>query len=512
MIDAAWEAFRLLVEPQRLGWLGVGVLFGMVVGIVPGLSGTVGMAILIPLVIGMDPLTALALMMGMAAVLHTSDTFPSILLGVPGSSAAQATIMDGYPMARRGEAKQALGAAFFVSMIGGVIGAISLMGSVVVMRPLVLSLGTPDLFMLTMLGLSVVASLTRGSVWAGLTAGFLGLLLGSVGFAPAAPEYRYTFDLMYLRDGLPLASLALGLFAIPELVDLCIEKRSVTSEVKLGGSMLDGIRRALRHKMLIVRSSLIGTTVGIIPGLGGSVVDWLAYGVANQTTTKDNKFGQGDIRGLIAPESANNAKEAGALIPTLLFGIPGGGTTAMLLGALVVFGLVPGPQMVTTSLSTTMLIAWTFVFGSIAAAALCMVLTPQIAKITLTPGRVLFPFVITLLTFAAYQFTGQWGDVITFLVIGAFGWFMKQVGWPRPPMLIGFVLAIPAERYFYISYSRYGWTWLRWPSVIGIGIVALVLVIMTATFGARASAKGAAVTSEPGLDDASSTHAREEEA
>jgi putative tricarboxylic transport membrane protein len=222
MIEAALQALLALLEPGRLAMMLAGVAVGLGVGLVPGLSGTVGMSLVLPFIFGMDPGSAMALLIGMVAVIHTADTYPSILLGVPGSSGSQATIVDGYAMTRRGEASRALSAAFFSSMIGGVFGAVAVFLFLPAARPLVLLLGSPELFMLTVLGLSMVGVLAGRRPLLGIIAGVLGLVLGAVGAAPAAPHYRFTFGSLYLFDGIPLAVVALGLFAFPEVMDVLV--------------------------------------------------------------------------------------------------------------------------------------------------------------------------------------------------------------------------------------------------------------------------------------------------
>lgn len=364
---------------------------------------------------------------------------------------------------------RALGAAFFVSMIGGLIGAAALLGTILIVRPFVLALGSPELFMLALLGLSMVGILSRGSPIAGLLAGAIGLLLGGIGAAPATANYRFTFDTLYLLDGIPLVVIALGVFALPEMVDLLIERRSIAATGTLGGSRLDGVRDALRNKGLVVRSALLGNVIGIIPGLGGSVVDWITYGIAQQTSTDTGNFGKGDIRGVIAPESANNAKESGTLVPTLLFGIPGSPTAAILLGGLILLGLQAGPSMVGRNLDVTLSIIWTLALANVFAAAACLALTTQISKISLIPAQKLVPFLFVIMVFAAYQATRDWGDIIALLLIGLLSWVMKQLGWPRAPLIIGFVLSTATERYLFISMSRYGLDWLARPGVMILG-------------------------------------------
>ena len=477
MIEAALQAFLTVFQPAHLALMLAGVGVGLVVGVIPGLSGTVGMSLLLPFIYGMEPSTALALLIGMAAVIHTADTFPSVLLGVPGSSGSQATIMDGYPLAQRGEGARALGAAFFASLVGGVVGAVAIVILLPVARPLILALGSPELFMLAMLGLSMVGVLSGKRPMLGLSAGVLGLLVGTIGAAPAAPAYRYTFDVIYLFDGIPLPVVALGLFAVPEMIGLLTSGRSIAGAAKLGSGWFEGIRDVLRNKWLALKCSLIGVTVGFVPGLGGAVVDWISYGYALQSTPDNEGFGKGDIRGVIAPESSNNAKEGGALIPTLLFGVPGSGTTAVLLGGFVLLGLQPGPSMLAENLDVTFGIIWTLALANVVGAVACLAPSKFIAKLSLVRPTRLVPLLFVVLVLGAYQSTGSWGDVFAFLAVGYLGWVMVQLGIPRPPFLIGFVLAGNAERYLWISTSRYGWEWLARPGVIVIGLVIVALTM-----------------------------------
>lgn len=475
MFEAAVEAITMILDPSRIPFLFLGTLVGMSIGLLPGLSGTVGMSILLPFIYGMDPYTGMALLIGMAAVVHTGDTFPSVLLGIPGSSGSQATIMDGYPLAKKGQAARALGAAFFSSMIGGIIGAVVLFISIPVAKPIIMSFGQPELFMLTLLGLSMVGILASGSPLKGLLVGVLGLMLGTVGGAPAVSEYRYTFDSIYLSSGIPLAVLALGLFAFPEMVDLLSMKKSISNKVNIKGSPFSGIKDVVKNKWLVFRSAILGAIVGFIPGLGGSVVDWISYGTA-KATVKNNDFGNGDIRGVIAPESSNNAKEGGSLIPTLLFSIPGSGTTAVLLGGFALLGIEAGPKMISDNLSITLTIIWTLVIGNILGAVACLILSKPIAKLSFIKANLLVPFLLVLLLMGSYQSTRHLGDLLLFLGIGLLGWVLKNLDWPRAPLLIGFVLASGAERYLWLSISRYGYEWLTTPSVIGIGVVIILLL------------------------------------
>lgn len=476
MIEVALEALSTLLEPTRLLIMLLGICIGSVVGILPGLGGTVGMAIVLPFVFGMDPHTGMALLIGMTAVIHTADTFPSVLLGIPGSAGSQATIMDGYPLAKKGEGSRALGAAFFGSMIGGVLGGIALFLAIPIARPLIKMFGSPELLMLALLGLSMVGILAGRNPLIGIGAGLVGLILGSVG-AASVPEYRYTFGWLYLQEGIPLPILALGLFAFPEMVNLLVMKTSIAKNAELKGGVLKGMGDVLRNKFLVFKSAVLGAIIGFIPGLGGSVIDWLSYGFAKQTEKNTENFGKGDIRGVIAPESSNNAKEGGALIPTLLFGIPGSGTTAMLLGGLTLMGVEAGPRMISTNLDITMTIIWTLVLANIFGALACLLMTKQISKIALIPGRILIPMLLVILTVGAYQSTRHWGDIVLFFVIGILGWIMERLNWPRSAVLIGFVLSTAIERYLWISMARYGFDWLTRPGVLVISVLIVFVII-----------------------------------
>jgi TctA family transporter len=242
MLEAAVSAISQLSAPEHMMFLVAGVTLGLAVGIFPGLGGIAGMSILLPFLYGMDPVSALAMLIGLVAVIPTSDTFTSVLMGIPGSSASQATVMDGFPLAKKGEAARALSAAFGASLYGGLIGALVLTLFVLVARPVVLLFATPELFMLAILGLSMVGVLAGQSLAKGMAACGLGLLLGSVGAAPATGEYRMSFGIDYLIDGVPLVVVGLAIFAVPEIIDLLRQRRSIADTPRLGAGWGQGIR------------------------------------------------------------------------------------------------------------------------------------------------------------------------------------------------------------------------------------------------------------------------------
>lgn len=455
MLEAAMSAFGMIMEPSRLLILMIAVIIGLVIGVIPGMGGIVGLAILIPFTYAMDPFAAFAFLIGMAAVTTTSDTIPAVLFGVPGTSGSAATVMDGYPMAKNGEAGRAFGAAYSASLIGGVVGAIILAVSIPVIRPIMLYIGSPELFMLTILGISMVASLSGGSVAKGIAAGAIGLVLAMVGMGSQGGTLRWTFGQLYLWDGLPLVPITLGLFALPEMIDMAITRSKIAKDLKGRsaqiGSQWQGIKDTFIHWWLTLRCSALGTFLGAVPGLGSAVVDWLAYGHAQRSEKNTERFGKGDVRGVIGPESANNSKTGGTLIPTLAFGVPGSASMALLLGAFMMHGLIPGPDMLSRNLDVTYGIIWSLALANIIGAGLCLVFANQFAKVALVRFGILVPIITVVIFLGAFQSSVSWGDIATLLIAGGLGWIMKRLDWPRAPLLLGFVLGTIFERYLWIS-------------------------------------------------------------
>lgn len=479
MLEAMAHGFGALMSPDRMMFLAFGVLVGMALGAIPGLGGVVGLAILLPFTFEMDRTAAIAMLVALTAVPTTTDTIPSVLFAVPGTVGAQATILDGHPMARKGEAGRAFGAAYLSSMLGGIIGAACLGLLIPILKPVVLYFAAPELFALGIMGISMVAILSGNVPLRGIIAGGLGLLLSMVGTDKQEGLLRWTFDTIYLTDGLNIIVVSLGLFAIPELADMVIEGSKISSVPK---AAMKGVRQGMRdvytHRWLMLRCSFLGTWIGIIPGLGSAVVDWLAYGHARQTC-KDAAatFGKGDVRGVIAPESANNAKQGGALVPTLAFGVPGSASMALLIGGFLIHGIQPGPEMLTTHLDITYTIVWSTAIANIMATAIALLFTSQLAKLSAVRIQILAPLVMVVVFLAAFQASARMGDLITLLIIGGLGWIMKRSGWPRPPLLLGFLLGTLIERYAVISVKAYGFGWMMRPLVIAIILITIVTLV-----------------------------------
>ena len=480
MVDALIAALATVASGADFLHLMIGVFLGLIVGVLPGLGGIVGLSLCLPFLYGMEPVSALAMLVGLVAVIPTSDTFTSVLMGIPGSTASQATVLDGFALSKQGEAARALGAAFSASLFGGLFGAAVLTGFVLIARPVILAFGSAELFMLAVLGLSMVGVLAGRSLPKGLAACGFGLLAGSVGGAPATGEFRMSFEVTYLMDGFPLVIVGLGMFAFPEIIDLARKNRAISDTARLGAGWMQGLGDTIRHKWLCLRCAAIGCLVGVLPGLGGSVVDWIAYGHVVQTAPDKPRFGKGDIRGVIAPESANNAKEGGGLVPTLLFGIPGSASMAVFLGGMILIGLEPGPSMVGRELDIAYTIVWSLVLANVAGAGACLFISPLVARLTIIPYAYLAPFMIMVICFAAFQASRDLYDLMALLGLGLLGVTMKRFGWPRPAFLIGFVLADNAETYLYQAVQFYDWAFLSRPGVLIIAAITLVSVWLCA--------------------------------
>ena len=487
MLEAAQQGLQGIVAWPAIGYLLLGVSLGVFFGMVPGLSGLSGMAILLPFTFDLQPYEAMALLMGMYAITSTSDTISSVLLGVPGTAGSQATIMDGYPMAKKGEAARAFGAAYTVSGFGGVVGAVLLVISIPILSPLVLSFGAPEFFLLGVLGMAMVASLSGNAPAKGILVGLLALQISMIGYSPQDGIPRFWFGIPYLLERPPIVPCVLGLFSLPEVIELAVRRGALSEAPEMGRGLWDGVRDAVRHRWLALRCAFIGAYIGFIPGLGASIVDWVAYGHAVQSN-KDPKaeFGKGEIRGVIAPESANNAMKGGSLIPTIAFGIPGSATMAILLGAFLIHGIFPGPELLTTRLDVTFSVIWALVIANVLTAMVLMGCTTQLAKVTTIRGSVLIPVIVVLVFMGSWMATQELGDWIVLLSLGGLGYLMKRWGWPRPPIALGIVLGPIMERYLDISVSRYGWSWL-WQRPIVLVLIALTLA--TLFFAARSRAR-----------------------
>lgn len=479
MLDAFVNGLFGVFTWPTFGFLLIGIVLGFIVGILPGLGGSVTLALMLPFTFDMKPLEAFAFLLGMLSVTATTGDITSILFGVPGEVISAALVVDGHPMAKMGQAGRALGAALMSSLVGAVLGAFTLAAIIPIVRPLVLSFGSPEFFMLSMLGITFVAALSSGQVLKGLISGGMGLMVATIGQDPLSGVQRYTFGQLHFWDGAGLVPVAIGLFAIPEIVDLAMKGTSIAERSlgKLGGVM-EGVKDTFRHFWLTIRCSLVGTFAGIIPGLGGSVAQWLAYAHAAQTSPNPERFGKGAIEGVLGPGAANNSKEGGNLITMVAFGVPSSVSMAILLGAFTIHGLVPGPTMLTRHIDLVMSFVWLIVVANLITVLVCFLFIEQIARITFIRGGLLIPPIIMLVYIGAFAEKNTLMDLLTMLFFGFLGLVMEHFRWPRPPLVLGLVLGRLAEGYLFLSMQRYDLAWLGRPLVIVLILLSLLSVFL----------------------------------
>ncbi|MGH7853347.1 MAG: tripartite tricarboxylate transporter permease [Candidatus Binatia bacterium] len=475
LFSAAAQGFLNLLHLNVFFALLIGVSIGTFTAVAPqGLGMPLVYAIALPVVIKWEPITGIALLIGASSVSAICAAYLPILFGIPGGSGSQATVLDGYPMGKKGEGRRALGASFMAGGLGCLIGTFTLAAAIPAARPLIYLMGSPELFVVMLWGLSMVAVLAGRRPIKGLIAAALGLLVATVGQQAQSGIMRYVFDEPYLLDGMSISIIALAMFGIPSALDLALTKLGVEQQpVPLKGSLWDGAKDALREWWLVLRCSFVGVWVGIVPGLGSQVVDWLAYGHAAQSAKGGREnFGKGDVRGVIAPESANDAKDGGDLVTTLLLGFPQGVVTALFIVALLAWGYLPGPEMIKKNPELIYSIVWLQGIAGIAGTIVGFSLAGQLAKLAEVRYTFMVPVMFIFILMGSFSVHRDPYDLIVVIAFGLLGYFMRRSGYPRPALILGLVLGDLMEKYLYRSVASYGFSWLTRPAVIVLLIFA----------------------------------------
>ena len=468
-----WSTFTLMM---------IGIAVGFVVGILPGLGGPTAMALMLPFIFKMSSVEAFAFLLGMTAVTATTGDITSVLFGVPGEPTTASTIVDGHAMARNGEAGRALGAVLMSSLVGAIFAGVALAIAIPVVRPIVLSFGSPEFFMLSLLGITFVASLSGEDQLKGIIAGGIGLMLATIGLDPISGIQRYTFGQLFLWDGIGLVPITIGFYAIPETIELAVLGTSIAQQKveKLGGVM-EGVKDTFRHWWLVIRCSALGTFTAIIPGMGAATTQWLAYAHAVQSSPNKERFGKGDVRGVLGPGAANNSTLGGSLITTIAFGVPASVVMAILLGAFIIQGIVPGPDMLIPppkgKLDLTFSFVWVIIISNIITVAVCFLFLNPLAKVTQVRGSLIIPLILLLIYLGAFAEKNAFEDMIIVLAFGGLGWVMEKLQWPRPPVLLGLVLGPLAENRLFLSSDNYGMAWTWRPGVLIILAVTAIGIV-----------------------------------
>lgn len=484
--------YGLLSSPHLMGLMLIAVLIGLIVGVTPGIGGRLSIALAIPFVFGMDKVAGAVFLLTMHAVNGTSGQISSIMFGVPGDGDDAATTLDGYPMAKKGEAGRALGASITASGFGGIVGACVFAIMIPVLEPVVLAFSPAEFFLLAILGITFIAFISGGDkIFKGLIVGFYGMMLATVGMDPQTGTARFAGDFLALWDGLSLVTAVLALFAVPEMIALGVKGGSISS-VSVEGArysyrqLWEGVLEVPRHWWLATRTAVIGAVIGMIPGLGSSAAAWFCYGHAVQSSKHPEKFGQGAVEGVIAPETGSNAREGGALLPTLFFGIPASSGMAVLMGAFLILGIQPGPAMMTEHLDLVWTLLWALVVGNIIAVTFLLFITRWAAMLTFVNGAMLVPFIFVVVVLGAYINEGQWENLVILFGLSVIGYALLRAGWPRAPFVIGLVLGKIAEESLHKALDLWGMSFFVRP----LSLVLIALITGTIAFAVYRNVRG----------------------
>lgn len=481
IVSAFSSGMGIVFTPTVFGAMMIGILAGMFVGLIPGLGGLVAHILLIPFALQMgDPLAAIAMLLGVYAVTVQTDSIPAVMLGVPGTAAALATSLDGYPMSKRGEAGRALASSYFGSIFGTLVATVIFVLFLPLLRALVSNFSSPEFFMMVVLGLVMAASLSGKSQARGLLMAGLGLMLSTVGQAPGTGNPRFIGPFLYLWEGLPIIPILLGLFGVPEIIDLAARNRAIAGSktVEKISGLWDGLKDCLKNWWLVVRCSAIGVVTGFIPGLGGNVAEWMCYASAvSGDKNPKYQYGEGNVRGIIAPETGTAAHLPGAIIPTVAFGVPGNPPMAVLLGIFVVLGVRPGREMLTSKLDETFMMVNVVTVGNVIAALLCLVFQRWLVKLCFVRASLLVPFILAAMVVGSSFSNLSLADVGFFAAAGIAGYIFKHLDWPRVPMVMGLILGGISEPYLFAAWDRYGLAWLYERPIV-LALEALILFML----------------------------------
>jgi putative tricarboxylic transport membrane protein len=461
--------FTGLMDPYALFLLLVGTLVGTLVGAVPGLGGAVLLTLLLPFIYGMPIVPALALLLAAHTGIYFSGSVTAILFNTPGAPESAATTFDGYAMTRAGQPARALGISAAATTIGGWIGVALLFVLIPFMSRLATLFHASEYLALAVLAIVLIGQMRAASVTKGLLSGALGLMASFVGYDPITGVQRFTNGWQSLYNGFNITSAALGLFALSEMFRMYATGRrrpaadggSIRGGEDPGNRVRHGVRDVLRYPWLTVRSAVLGTVLGIIPGIGGIAANFISYGQAMKTSEHPERFGRGTPEGIIAPESSSISKEAGNLLPTVALGVPGGVGMAVLLSGFTILGIVPGPAMLKDHVDAVWAMALVIGAGSLLASLTGLGLAPLLARLAKVPGRMLVPFVVALGFLGVFAASDELAQVTVMVAFGVAGYLMNRFGYSLPAAMIGFILGKVVENNLYLVSQLQGWGALR---------------------------------------------------
>jgi len=474
-----------LFQSHLLAMLFLGTLAGLIFGALPGLSGITGLALALPFTFGMDPLAAMLLFSGLISVTPLGGSIPAILLNTPGTPSGAATCFDGFPLTQKGEGSRAIAVSCVCCFIGTIFGIIVFYLLLYLIIPILLLFRAPEMFWLVVFGIMTISLVVKEAVLKGLAAGGIGILLSLIGLTGVFAAPRFTAGSVYLWDGIPLVPLYIGLFALGELIVYTVRGGTIapaeTKQTRNFDQMIQGLLDVVKRPLLVLRSSIIGTLVGLTPGIGGPTSAFISYSVAKQTSKNRDTFGKGNIEGVIAAETANDAKEGGSLLPTVAFGIPGSASMAIVLAAFIVHGFEPGPAMMRDHLDVVSMLAIGICLSQLIASVVVFFVAPWLTRLVTIKTDYLSPVIIILCFVGAYSLRENVYDLFTCLCAGYLGYLFKRFGFPIIPVAIGYILGGIAEKSFHqslmMNYGDYK-IFISSP----ICIILMILVILLPAF------------------------------
>lgn len=473
-------ALATLADPMMLLLAVVGFIVGAIGGIIPGIGAPLTLTLLMPFTLAFDPAGALVLLIGAYSGSAYAGSIPSILINTPGTPSSAAAALDGYPMAQQGKATTAISISATSSALGSLLGGIFLILVLPVLVLVVLQFGSVEFLMLALVGLVTIALASKGSMRKGIMAGVLGALFGTIGSTSVAADVRYDLGLLELSGGISVVPAFIGVFAVAEMIRLAGEKGGEETRMAAVGSRLEGVRETFRHKLLVVRSSVIGILTGIVPGEGGTVGSFLAYLDAKRASKEPGRFGKGAPAGIVAVEASNNSVISGALVPTLAFGIPGNATTAILLGALLLQGVQPGPDLLDKDIGITYVIIGAVLIGAVLSAILGVAIAGSCGAVTRVPNQMLIPTVLATSLVASYVESSNPFDVVVAISLGLIGFLLIKYGYSIIAFVMGLLLGPLAEENLYRTYLLSDGNVVgeiaKSPIALGLGCVGALLL------------------------------------
>lgn len=498
------DALLFVITPYNFLLLFIGVSGGIVVGALPGLTGSVGIILLLPFLFYVEPANALIMLSGMFCGAIYGGSISAILVATPGTPSAAATMLDGYPLAQKGQAGKAIGVATIASTCGGIISVAFLILIAPQLARFALRFGPPEYFALMVFSLTIIASVSAQSLVKGLLAGVFGLLVGTIGQDPLMGYSRFTFGIPRLLTGFPMLPVLIGVFAVSELfVQLSnVGKTLVQVPQKLTNVL--PTRAELKSLFrVIVPTSILGTFLGIIPGTGGAIASFWAYSEAKRFSKEPETFGTGNILGIAAPEAANNGTTGGAMVPLLTLGIPGDVVTAVMLGALLVVGIRPGPMLFRESPEVIHALFVALIFAQFLILAIGLLSVRVLPKVLKTPPQILFPTILALCFIGAFSLNNSPYDMLIALVFGVIGFFLKKHGFPPAALILGVILGPLAEGHLNraLITTHGDWTILFRPPITTAFYILAALSILYALKGATAVRKRTGMNSSSKTED-----------